>query len=223
MFDFFAQEIEYLKGVGPARANILRSEAKVRTYGDLLNYFPFRYVEKGDFVGIGQIHDDRNPVAIKGKIKSVSEVGFGRNKRLVAQMCDETGCIELTWFSGLKWISQQIKPHVQLTAYGKPVVFNHRLGINHPEIEILDASKPIQESGPAIQPVYPTTETMKNKGLTPKALAAITRNLCQQARQSIPEILSPEIVTRYRLLSREESYRQVHHPDSLAFAECARQ
>ena len=223
MFDFFAQEIEYLKGVGPAKANILRSEAKVRTYGDLLNYFPFRYVEKGGFIDIGLIRDDRNPVAIKGKIKSVSATGFGRSKRLVAQMCDETGCIELTWFSGLKWISEKIKPNVQLTAYGKPVIFNHRIGLNHPEIEILDPSRPAQETGLGIEPLYPTTENMKNRGLTTKALASITRNLCQQAVQSIPEILSPEIVHRYRLLSREEAYRQVHHPDSMAFAECARQ
>ncbi len=223
MFDFFAQEIEYLKGVGAARANILRNEANVRTYGDLLNYFPFRYVEKGGFIDIGLIRDDKNPVAIKGKIKNVSETGFGRNKRLVAQMSDGTGSIELTWFSGLKWISPKIRPNVELTAYGKPVIFNHRIGLNHPEIEIIDASRPVQETGLGIQPLYPTTENMKNRGLTTKALAAITRNLCQQAVQSIPELLSPEIVNRYRLLSREEAYRQVHHPDSLAFAECARQ
>lgn len=223
MFDFGAQQIEYLKGVGPAKAEVLKAEAGIHTYWDLLNYFPFRYVEKGHFIKIGQIRDDKNSVALKGKIVSVAEKGFGRNKRLVALFKDDTGSMELTWFSGIRWISQKLRPNVHVTVFGKPSIFNHRLSLNHPEIEVIDPAKPVNEEGLGIQPLYPSTENMKNRGLTAKVMANITQNLCQQAYKSIPEILPRSITNRYRLLSREEAYRHIHHPASLAFAEAARQ
>ena len=223
MFDFGSQEIEYLKGVGPAKAQVLKAEAGIRTYWDLLNYFPFRYVEKGNFIKIGQIRDDRNPVAIRGRITGIAEKGFGKSKRFTARLTDETGSIELVWFSGIKWISQKVKTNAFISAFGKPVIFNHQLSINHPEIETLDPDKPAEGEGLGIQPLYPSTENMKNRGLSAKVMAGITQNLCRQAYKSIPEILPPHIMSRYRLLSREDAYRQIHHPDSLAFAEAARQ
>lgn len=223
MFDFGSQEIEYLKGVGPAKAQILKAEAGIRTYWDLLNYFPFRYVEKGNFIKIGQIPDDKNPVAVKGKISGVSEQGFGRSKRFTARLSDETGSLELVWFSGIKWISQKIKTNEYVSAYGKPVIFNHRLSLNHPEIEVIDPHNPAKEERPEIQPIYPSTENMKNKGLTAKTMANITQNLCIQAQGSIPEILPSSIIAQYHLLSREDAYRQIHHPVNLAFANAARQ
>lgn len=221
MFDFFEQNIEYLKGVGPNRAEILRKEARIFTYGDLLNYFPFRYIDRGNYIKIGQIADDKSYVAVKGSISKVEEKGFGRNKRLTALLCDDTGCIELTWFSGLKWIQPKIKTGTVLKAFGKPNIYNHRLSLTHPEIEIADPQHPSQESDAGIQPLYPTTETMKNRGLGPKAMAQITYNLYRQAEGSIPEILHKSICERYRMLSREDAYRQVHHPSSLAFAQSA--
>lgn len=223
MFDFCSQEIEYLKGVGPAKAQVLKAEAGIYTYGDLLNYFPFRYIEKGNFIKIGQIADDKNPVAIKGRISGVAEQGFGKSKRFLAKLSDDTGSLELVWFSGIKWISQKIKTGVYISAYGKPSIFNHRLSINHPEIEIIDPNSAAPAEGLEIQPLYPSTETMKNKGLTAKVMANITRNLCVQAEHCIPEIIPARFVDAYRMLSRENAYRQVHHPQSLAFAYAARQ
>lgn len=223
MFDFGSQEIEYLKGVGPVKAQVLKSEAGIRTYWDLLNYFPFRYIEKGNFINIGEIRDDRNAVAIRGRITGIAEKGFGKNKRFIARLNDDTGSIELVWFSGIKWISQKVKTNAFISAFGKPVIFNHQLSINHPEVEIIDPNKPLGEDGLGIQPLYPSTETMKDKGLTPRVMANITQNLCQQAYKSIPEILPAGIINRYRLLAREDAYRQIHHPSSMAFAEAARQ
>ncbi len=222
MFDFFSQNIEYLKGVGPAKARTLEQEAGIRTYGDLLSYFPFRYIDRGCFVRLNQIRDDRNPVAVKGKILKVEIKGAGRGKRLSAQFGDGTGTVELTWFSGLKWIEPKIKIGTYLSIFGKPSVFNHQLQFNHPEIEILDPKAPEQSGNAGIQPLYPTTEAMKHKGLSPKALSGITLNLCKQAEGSIPEILPSAIVDRFRLPNREQAYIQVHHPASMAHAECAR-
>ena len=223
MFDFFGQNIEYLKGVGPAKAQTLRQEAHVFTYGDLLTYFPFRYIDKGHFITINQIRDDQSYVAVKGKILKVESKGFGKSKRLSAVFGDGTGTVELTWFSGLKWIEPKIRQGVYLSIFGKPSIYNHQLQFSHPEIEVIDPNKPQQPQSAGIQPLYPTTETMKNRGLSPKAMAAITQNLCKQAEGSIPEILSQDILSRYQLMSREQAFIQVHHPLSLAHADCARQ
>ena len=223
MFDFFGQNIEYLKGVGPAKAQTLRQEAHVFTYGDMLAYFPFRYIDKGNFVRISQIRDDQSYVAVKGKILKVESKGFGKGKRLIAAFSDGTGTVELTWFSGLKWIEPKIRQGVYLSIFGKPSIYNHQLQFSHPEIEVIDPNKPQQLQNAGIQPLYPTTETMKNRGLSPKAMAAITQNLCKQAEGSIPEILSQDILSRYQLMSREQAFIQVHHPLSLAHADCARQ
>ena len=223
MFDFFGQNIEYLKGVGPAKARTLRQEAHIYTYGDLLTYFPFRYIDKGNFVRIDQIRDDSLYVAVKGKILKAESKGIGKRKRFSAIFGDGTGTVELTWFSGLKWIEPRIKPGTYLNIFGKPSIYNHQLQFSHPEIEIIDPKHPEQAQNARIQPLYPTTETMKNRGLSPKAMAAITQNLCKQAEGSIPETLSPEILSRYRLMPREQAFIQVHHPLSLAHADCARQ
>lgn len=222
MFDFFNQNIEFLKGVGPGRAETLRKEAKIYTYGDLLNYFPFRYVDRGNFIPIAFIRDDKSHVALKGMITRVEIKGIGKSKRLTALLTDHSGSIELAWFSGIKWMEPKIKKGIHLKVFGKPTIFNHQLSINHPEIEIIDKSKlEEKESEAGIQPLYPTSETMKKKGLGPKAMAQITSNLCQQAMGSIPEILSPEICNRYHMMSREDAYRQIHHPFSMAHANSA--
>lgn len=222
MFDFFGQNIEYLKGVGPARAEVLRKEANIYTYGDLLQYFPFRYIDRGNFIPIAFIRDDKNYVSVKGKVSKVEIKGSGHSKRMTAILSDGTGSIELIWFSGIKWMEGKIKQGSCLKIFGKPSVFNHKLSISHPEIEVIESQKLNEsEPGAGIQPLYPTTETMKRKGLGPKALAQITANLCQQAEKSIPEILGQEIVERYRMFSREDAYRQIHHPSSMAHATSA--
>lgn len=225
MFDFFSQSIEYLKGVGPAKAKVLQKEANISTYGDLLEYYPFRYIDRGGFIPVNQIRDDKNYVSLKGKILKTEEKGFGKNKRLIAVFGDGTGQIELVWFSGLKWISPKIKAGAELKVFGKPSIFNHRLNINHPEIEFIgkDAEEQDKSEGGGIQPLYPGTEAMRRHGLSPKVMAGITANLCTQARGSIPEILTPDVVARYGLFSREDAFIQVHHPLSLQHAECARQ
>ena len=227
MFDFFAQELTYLKGVGPAKAAAMASEG-LRTYGDLLDYFPFRYIDKNNFVHISEIKDDNSYVALKGKIINVREIGgrlfddrrgAGGGKRLVATLKDETGEIELVWFSGIKYISTIVRPNKWYSVFGKPSLYLTDFNITHPEIEEIDAAAIAEGKNSAavqepLQPVYSLSEKMKKSGITIRSMAAITKNLLEQARQSIPEILPANILHEYGLIVREQAYRQIHHPSS---------
>ena len=217
MYDFLSTNIEYLKGVGPARAQILRQEAHIHTFEDLLYYFPFRYINKNNIVKIAQIQDDQTYITVRGRIVGVSEKGGGRQKRLVASLHDDTGHIELIWFSGIKWIKDKIKVGQWVSAFGKPNFFQHQFSLAHPDIEMLppDAGfTPPADRAAGLEPVYSTTETMKKKGVTVKSLAQITRQLFLSGAGAIPEVLPREVLTKYGLLPREEALREMHFPTS---------
>lgn len=215
MYDFLSTNIEYLKGVGPARAQILRQEAHIHTFEDLLYYFPFRYINKNNIVKIAQIQDDQTYITVRGRIVGLSEKGGGRQRRLVASLHDDTGHIDLIWFSGLKWIKDKIKVGQWVSAFGKPNLYQHQFSLAHPDIEILppdaDLNLPAAPSS-ALEPIYSTTETMKKKGVTVKSLTQMTRQLFASGAESIPEILPRTVLEKYRLMSREEALREMHFP-----------
>lgn len=217
MYDFLSTNIEYLKGVGPARAQILRQEAHIHTFEDLLYYFPFRYINKNNIVKIAQIQDDQTYITVRGRIVGLSEKGGGRQRRLVASLHDDTGHIDLIWFSGLKWIKDKIKVGQWVSAFGKPNLYQHQFSLAHPDIEILppdaDLNLPAAPSS-ALEPIYSTTETMKKKGVTVKSLTQMTRQLFASGAGSIPEILPRTVLEKYRLMSREEALREMHFPTS---------
>ena len=219
---FLNTPIEYLKGVGPQKADLLKKELRIFTYGDLLSFYPFRYVDRTKFYKIKEINADLPYVQLWGKIVSTEFVGTKRTKRFVAMFSDGTGVLELVWFQGAKWISETIKPHLtnEYVIFGKPTVFNGKFNIAHPEIDPVSNENTVLAS--ALQAVYNSTEKLKMRSLDTKGIARLQKTLVMQIRNNIPETLSPAIIERFQLMQREEAVKQIHlpqHPEMLKRAE----
>jgi len=204
--------IEYLKGVGPAKADLLKKELHIFTYGDLLHLFPFRYVDRSRFYKINEIASTETEVQIIGKITRIEEVGTARAKRLTAQFADETGTVELVWFKGIKWLKSSLKLQSKYVLFAKPSLFNNRYNFAHPDLEPLEEFKASPVKG--LQPVYPSTEKLNNKGLNGRVLAKLTRTLLPQLKGQIQEIYPPDFLKNNNLASREASFLEVHFPKS---------
>lgn len=162
---FVDTPIEFLKGVGPARAQMLQRELDIYTYGDLLEYFPYRYVDRSQTTTIAMMNIDEPYVVLRGTIRDLHTVGNGKSMRLSATLQDATGQIELVWFQGLKWIRESLKPDTEYIVMGKPTVFNGHINIAHPDLERAD-----QEGTSNLKyiPIYSSTEKLKSKGLHTK-------------------------------------------------------
>lgn len=205
--------IEYLKGVGPERAKVLQAELKIYRYEDLLNHFPFRYIDRSKYYKINEVVSSMAEVQIVGKITKVQEIGQGRGKRLTAVLEDETGTLELVWFKFTKWMKENIQNLVgkPLVVYGKPNEFNRKINIVHPEIETLDSHK---SSPHALYPVYPSTEKLQKKGVTNRVMQKIQLQL-QTELNEMDENLSDEIIQKFQFPNRLETYRQIHFPKNI--------
>jgi ATP-dependent DNA helicase RecG len=204
--------IEYLKGVGPARGELLKKELSIFTFGDLLGYFPFRYVDRSKFYKINEINSDNAYIQLKGRIRDVNTIGQGRGKRLVAKLFDDTGNIELVWFQGVKWVQDKVKAGFEYIVFGKPTLFNGKYNFAHPEIELATDF----ETGlnAALQPVYYSGEKLKNRGLDSRGISRLTKTLLLQLEGKIPETLSDDIIYRLKLISRKEALINIHHPEN---------
>ena len=201
--------IEYLKGVGVERGNALRSEAGIDKLWDLLNYFPFRYVDRSNYTHITDIPQYENQsIQLKGKITGVREIGVGRGKRLQASFQDETGVIDLVWFKGAKWVKDKLTPNVLFRIYGKPTQYKNQWNIAHPEI--IPFKDVAHEIG--LQAIYNSTEKLTKKGLHSRGIEKLTYQLASSIEGKIPEILPPTIIQQYRLMSREKAYQYIHIP-----------
>jgi ATP-dependent DNA helicase RecG len=212
--NFLNTPIEYLKGVGPQKADILKKELNIFTYEHLLTYYPFRYVDRTKFYKINEINADLPYVQLRGKIVSTETVGVKRAKRFVAKFTDGTGMLELVWFQGIKWIEEKIKPNtiIEYVVFGKPSAFNNRFNIAHPEIDPVSAENTTLAN--ALQPVYNSTEKMKMRSLDTKGIARIQKGLILQIKNNIPEILSKQVIERFQLISREQAFMQIHLPQN---------
>ena len=209
--EFLDTPVEFLKGVGPKRAELLRGELNIHSFGDLLNYYPFRYIDRSRIFKIREIESDLAYVQLKGTVSNIRIIGEKRAKRMSAILHDDTGDIELVWFQGIKWIEGTIHPNVEYIVFGKPSIFNRRFNIAHPEIERAeDYSKTITQT---LQGIYSTTEKLKNRGITIRYLVKIIKELVVQAQGKIPETLSEDILHRLNLMNREEALRNIHFPD----------
>lgn len=206
--------IEFLKGVGPQRAETLQKELHIYRYRDLLELYPFRYIDKTCFHTISQLQPDLADVQIVGKIVRVKEEGVGRKKRLKAIFQDETSSMELVWFKAVSWMKKSLKVGEDLVVFGKPTLFNGTFSISHPEIETLQAYK--QNLTTAMQGVYPSTEKLSAKSLHSKGIAKLMHELLGQVLSYIPETLSLEIRNEYKLMSKKEALFNVHFPKSEA-------
>lgn len=208
--DILDTSIEFLKGVGPARAEILRSELGIFTFNHLLHHFPFRYVDKSKFYKISEINSDSLYVQLKGKIIHFQKVGKLRSERLVAILQDESGETELVWFKGVKWVVEKLRLNEEYIVFGKPSLFNNKYNFPHPEIEAVSDQK--IDLGEQLQPYYPSTEKLKARGLDSKGISKIMRNLLVQVKGFIPETLSLPILHQLKFISREEAIFTVHFP-----------
>ncbi|HOI88769.1 MAG TPA: ATP-dependent DNA helicase RecG [Lentimicrobium sp.] len=202
--------VEYLKGIGPSRAEMLRKEIGVRTFGDLLQHYPFRYVDRSKFYSISEINSDAAWVQLKGKITSIQTIGTGRTARLVMTLRDNTGETELVFFQGLKWIADKVKTGSEYIVFGKPSLFQGRYNFTHPDIEPADEEAQMQQE--PLQPYYSTTEKLKSRGFTPRNFVRIMRTLLAQTWKSIPETLSPHVLRMAQLMPRAEAFVNVHFP-----------
>ena len=209
MSKFFSTKIEFLKGVGPQRAVLLQTELNIFTYGDLIQHYPFRYLDRTQFYNIADLHEDLPYIQIKGRVRSKELLGEGRKQRLSAVLTDATGELELVWFKGVKWMNTSLKTNTEYIVFGKPTLFNSRLNIAHPEME--EAAEVKQEQS-YLQPVYSTTEKLKNHRLDSKSMVRIMAELLKVAAPQIPESLPPELIDQYRMLSKKEALVQIHFP-----------
>jgi ATP-dependent DNA helicase RecG len=208
MNDFLSTRIEFLKGVGSARAEVLKKESKIFTFNDLLNYFPFRYVDKSVFHTVIEVPELDSYVQLKGYITSVKEVSFGKQKRLTAKFKDDSGVIELVWFQGIKWILPNLKPNVLMVVFGKASLYGSSWNITHPEIAEVGGQHLIK----GLQPIYYSGEKLGQLKLNAKGFEKLTAELVAQLPNRIPEFLPLETIQRFQLISCEHAYINVHHP-----------
>ncbi len=218
--EYLHTAIEYLKGVGTKRAEILKAEYKIFRFGDLLHYFPFRYIDKSKIYKIRDVNSDVAAIQLKGKLVSVEEIaGRGNKNRIHAIFSDGTGTVDLVWFSGLKWIKNSLKPETEYLVYGKPSFFNHRISITHPEMQVVENAEETDFGG--LQPVYNATEKAKKFALDTKGIAKLTKTLLENNTTPFEEVLPEEVIDSLKLLSRNESLRNIHYPKDTKILERA--
>ena len=203
--------IEYLKGIGPQKGDVLRKEVGIYKFRDLLLYFPFRYVDRSTYQTVGEAANFEGYMQLKGTINKLSEVGKGRGKRLTAQFTDSTGSIELTWFKSAKFIKSWLKPNTVYRLYGKPKRYGLKHSIAHPELEAIENISG-QELG--LQPIYPSSEKLNRIGLHSKGIETLVKTLLAQLKDEIPDPLPAWIISDLNLISRHEGLTQIHSPAS---------
>jgi len=204
--------IEYLKGVGPQRADTLKKELNVFTFADLLYHYPFRYVDRTKFHSIRDLQTEGEQVQLRGILRRMEMLGEGRAKRLTATLRDETGVIELVWFQAIQWLEKSLVVGKEYIVFGRINEFNGRFNITHPEMEEV---VPDQSQKPRIfEPVYSTTDKLTQKGLDSKGLRKIMRVLLDTLRTpDLPELLPDYLLEAYRLMPRWDALQKIHFPE----------
>ncbi len=211
MSSILDQDIQFLPSVGTKTKEILSKELGIRSYGDLLEYYPYKYVDRSKIFHVSELTSDMPFVQLKGKILSYEEVDIGkRNKMLVAHFSDGYGVVDLVWFRSAQYIIKSYKVGTEYIVFGKPSAYNGRFRFAHPDID--DASK-LQISEMGMQPFYGLTENMKKRGYTSRSIERITRNLVS-ILPPLPETLPDFIVNRLHLVSRDAALRMIHYPHS---------
>ena len=213
------QDIQYLSGVGPSRKKILGEELGIFTYGDLINNYPYKYVDRSKVYTVHELTGDMPFVQIVGKILSFETFQMGpRKERVVAHFSDGTGIMDLVWFQGGKYAKQTYQIGVEYIVFGKPTVFNNRINVTHPDIDRADT---LELSTMGMQPYYSTTEKMKKRGLNSRTLEKLIRSLLEKL-PPLPETIPDFITGPHYLISRDEALRQIHYPKTAKEMEQAR-
>ena len=208
--DYLETPIAYLKGVGPQRAETLKTELGIFTFNDLLHHYPFRYIDRSRFYQIRELTEDMPYIQIRGKLSKLTPHGGKRTTRLSASISDQTGSIDLVWFQGIRWLKENLHNGTEYILFGKPTIFNGRINIVHPEIEE-SAKAELQISG-ALTGVYATTEKCKAKGLDSKAILKLQKNLLSNLPNALNETLPSFLISKLKLISLREALIYIHLP-----------
>jgi ATP-dependent DNA helicase RecG len=210
--------IEYLKGVGPIRSELLKKELNIFTYEDLLLHFPFRYVDKSNIHLISQINDSFPHVQFRGRIKKIEEKGNKRSKRLIAYFQDSSAVIELIWFKSIRWIKQNLDLDKEYIVFGKPSFFSGKPNLVHPDLDVMDG---VKEDFMGLHGVYSTTEKLINKGLNSRAISKLVKNLLPLLENNIEENLSDEVLTKFKIPKKKNALINIHISKDLQILERA--
>ena len=219
MSDLAMQNINYLPGVGPKKAEILKQELKIASYEDLLFYFPYKYVDRSKFYEIREVNAKLPYIQVRGRFASLSTQGTGRQSRMTATFSDGTGILELVWFKGHKYVKESINSEAEYIVFGKPSAFNGKINIVHPELEKVNEGQAKISS--ALQAFYNTTEKMKKGFLNSKAIQKLQQNVFLSFQGKISETLPASIIERYKFLNLHESLKAIHFPPNAQVLEKA--
>lgn len=209
MFDLATRDIKYLSGVGPQRASVLNKELGIYSVRDLLYYFPYKYVDRSRLYSIREIDGTMPYIQIKGEILSFETVGEGRQRRLIAHFSDGMGVVDLVWFQGIKYVIGKYKVHQEYIVFGKPTVFNGRINIAHPDI---DLASELKLSDMGLRPYYNTTDKMKRSFLNSNAIEKMMSTVIKLLQEPLPETLSPAILSEHHLMPLTEALMCIHFP-----------
>lgn len=211
--DILQTSIEYLKGVGPKRAEVFRKEFNIHTFNDLLHYYPYRHVDKSHIYHVSDIQDDGSYIQLRGEISNPQVVGQQRGKRLTAQFKDETGTIDLVWFNGIKWVQEVLQKTHEVIIFGRPTLYYGHWNITHPEL--IDPNARNDSPVPMhFLPLYNTSDLAKKKTLDSKAVAKLVANLLPIVHDIIPETLPDSILQQLKLMPLRDALCQIHYPES---------
>ncbi|TKC00582.1 ATP-dependent DNA helicase RecG [Pedobacter cryophilus] len=207
----FKTPIEYLKGVGPQRAEILKKEIAVFTYGDLLSYYPFRYIDRTQFYKIRDLNLDLPYIQILVRLKSFEHLGDKRTKRLIAQAVDDTGEIELIWFQSISWVQKNLHLNQVYIIFGKVTFYNGKAQMAHPEMELFNKEQS-NRGNLSLQPVYSSTEKLKQYSLDSKGIQRLMASLLDVCLSQIDEVIPTYLIHQYKLNKRAEAFQNIHFP-----------
>ncbi len=209
----FETPIEYLKGVGVSRAEVLKKELQIFNFKSLLYHFPYKYIDRTRFYKVKDIQPDMPYVQVLARLMHVEVLGEKHTKRLVAQAKDDTGVIELVWFQGIKWIEKSLAIGKVYVLFGKPGMFNNKPQMAHPELELYNTNAQQNKGNLTLQPAYSTTEKLKQFTLDSKGLQKLMVALLEQHLKDIHENLPQYVINRFKLIGRTEAFKNIHFPD----------
>ncbi|MFH0756567.1 MAG: ATP-dependent DNA helicase RecG [Bacteroidota bacterium] len=213
MQQYLKQDIQFLPGVGPKRAELLREELRINTVEDLLTHYPYRYVDRSRFYRISEVTPEMPFIQIRGKIHGYASIGKGRGKRLVADFRDDSGRMELIWFKGAKWIPENHPVGKELVVFGRPSVYKRKLNLVHPDLEDPEKKHAVSSS---LQAVYSTTEKLKDQYLNSKAISKLMANLIKGLPSKFEETLPAWLLNSLNLENLDSAMRHIHFPDTAA-------
>ena len=220
ILDLHQRAITYLPGVGPKRAEVLQKEVNLASYEDLLYYIPYKYMDRSRFYRVSDINGSMPYIQLKGRILSFETLGEGSAKRLIGKFSDGTGTIDLVWFKQIHWVTNKLKPDVDYIVFGKPTLFGNSFNMVHPDVDPIEQAAQVAQG---LTPYYNTTDRMKKIGLNSRALQNLIFNLLSNLQWQVPEILSPDLLQRTKLISLSDALRQIHFPESIEMMRKAQQ